>query len=732
VATLPTTNLTANWDASVMTGNVYASMVGDVPTGSVSDGGSVGAWKSTVNTAHLWVPNDSVTVFQPPTITWEQDTVLFQPSIKFVAGTMRAALASGGGVAGSLATSDFMTNSGKTLAVSFLIDSAALLANSATGYLNSFLVGNAKNEFFGIYLRNNGGTLTLYAYNWDGSADLLSTTLSFDTPYVAIVRHTGGTFYLTVLTVGGSVVVDTSTASGNTTNIASAWRMSDSNAAGTEQFEGRIGQISTYSAGLTGTDFDDLKDYYADKWLANTTTLESGTFIVTGTDITSLEFDGGLQILIDGVDKTAQARQRGVRLHYSLSGAWTADFIVRDTDSTASAYRPDLDESVLITYHGQLIHKGNIVTVRDAPLAKTDSGVATFVLSKMNRVSTDQVIVTDEYAAGQTQKAIVTSIFNEYLAPNFTGIVLDPTMLDGPTITETLTFDAARLQDVWNRITTITGWPIRLTPNDVLESFEPGTKTASYALTAANGLAEYVGTGGVRPVVTWEKTRGTLANRITMRYGEGVRQKTDAFTGDGTTTAFTLTYPLYGYIPYTADGAIGYAVVNVSWGTTEALGGLDSGLAWIYNPDEQTITRTSGAPTNGATFSILYDVQFPQTVTVSDQTSIDAVGLFHRTAPDAPDVFDIDEATALAEGYLRSSESPKIVTIHTRQYPMPFPGDVINLAFADRTIADDDYLISQIEGHDYVSDELAFKLTCVEGTEARRTWTELLQARLGV
>jgi hypothetical protein len=68
---------------------------------------------------------------------------------------------------------------------------------------------------------------------------------------------------------------------------------------------------------------------------------------------------------------------------------------------------------------------------------------------------------------------------------------------------------------------------------------------------------------------------------------------------------------------------------------------------------------------------------------------------------------------------------------------MPLPGDVVNLDYPDRLIPDDDYLIIKVEATDYIFDgttqqpKFEFVLTCVEGTEVRRSWTDTLKSLIG-
>jgi hypothetical protein len=461
--------------------------------------------------------------------------------------------------------------------------------------------------------------------------------------------------------------------------------------------------------------------------------LDPGAYTLTGSDMTSLGVETGLRVFISNVDKSSLVRQGGLRLNYALGSNWTADFPVQDTDSTASAYRPDLDEEVLTTYFGQRIHKGHIVTIRNGPLAASSVGAMTQVLSKANRISTDQIEVTAEYEAGQTVDVIVTDLFDTYIAPNFTGYVLDPAMLTGPVISETVTFEATRLQEAFNRLTDLTGWIIRLTPDDVFECFEPGTKSAAFALTAANGLAELVGSGSVRPVVTWEKSRSTFVNRVNLKYGSGTASVTETIPANGTDYSFDLAYE------YVSD----FETVDND-GTPEIATrqgiGFDLAVQWLFYPpaalgDPWTLRReTTGVadPPAAGTITVTYVAQFPEIVTVEDAVSIAAVGLFERTFT-APTVFDADEAAELAAGHLRvNSSAPKIITVNTLQYPMPLPGDVINLDYPDLLIDDEDYLITQVSAYDYNPDALAFTFTCVEGTEIKRNWTDLLRSALGV
>ncbi len=301
---LPLTDLTAQWDASSAT-DIYAGLDGsNLPTGAVAAGDDVGAWVSTVTTSHLWRPNTNVAVFNPPDITWEQDAALALPSIKITAGTMEPVVA---GTLSDLQTDDFCTVSAKTVAFSFMLETGSLLTNNATVYLNTVLLGNPKNNYWGTFLRNDSGTLKLYAYNWDGGADSVNVTIALDTRYVVVVTHDGSTLSLTLMSESLGVVSENTqtTSSGNTTDIAVVWRLADSNAGGTEQAAIRIGEIATYNAALTGGELVALKSYM-ERWFFGDAPVQIKGSSIFGTDGTLTSTRTHL-LNLDDVPRTVHA-----------------------------------------------------------------------------------------------------------------------------------------------------------------------------------------------------------------------------------------------------------------------------------------------------------------------------------------------------------------------------------------------------------------------------------------
>ena len=428
----------------------------------------------------------------------------------------------------------------------------------------------------------------------------------------------------------------------------------------------------------------------------------------------------GLQVLIADVDQTAKVRtsaaRKTLRLNLSLGSQWSADFPVIDTDSTASAYRPQIDDAVLIRKDGQRVFKGTIVQVRDEPLGGTQMGVLTSVSAKAGNPITHQVQVNEQFPAGQTLHDVVASLVSTYLT-SF-GIILDPAMATGPTL-EVITFDRVLMAEALNYLQSLTGWLWRLTPDDVLEMFAAGTKTALFDFDATTTYGP----------VTWEQGRAVYVNRVHLRFGgTSSVTKTWSVVGDGSTDTWELEY----LGAQTSDGhLLGGFVTDSDLASDLPVGVLitDPSAFWDFSPSTNEMVRVFGDLPNLDTATMEYATQFPQVVTVEDAGEIAANGVWEATF-DAPDIFDTDEALAFAEGLLRRHvETPKKATV-TAWDGFELPGTSIVMDFPDRLV-EGDYLITQVSCQDILNGELECTYTCLEGTEAQRSWTDALKAALG-
>jgi hypothetical protein len=275
---MPSRNLKIRLDAS-LSRNVFSGFGpgGAMPnaatfelTGSVASGGQISAWGSGVH-RHALIPNTSGSLKNPPDITWENDTVLTNPSIRFDDGTAEILLA---GTSGSANHNDFLSLNDFTFYLSFLILSTANLLDNATVYLNAAFWGQPQNNYWGLFLRFTGGQLRLYIYNWDGNADNDYIVLSANVKYVVKVKHSGTSMTMDVWQdPGGATLTGTKTITTGTTGNNSVWtNINQSDSTGTIQVRHRAGEMLGYGDDLSGQEETDTDTGMKNKWLGGANT----------------------------------------------------------------------------------------------------------------------------------------------------------------------------------------------------------------------------------------------------------------------------------------------------------------------------------------------------------------------------------------------------------------------------------------------------------------------------
>ncbi len=189
------------------------------------------------------------------------------------------------------------------------------------------------------------------------------------------------------------------------------------------------------------------------------------------------------------------------------------------------------------------------------------------------------------------------------------GVTLDGGQVTGPTL-PAASYSADRyLVDVLNETVSLasgtgsTSWVWNVDYTKVLSGVEIDTGNP-----APFNIAD--GDGTVVGDITVEQPRpSNYGNYIVVLGGSGTHDVADAFTGDGVTSSFLLTYTLalaYGYV--TVDGVLETLAVQ---GT-----GFDAAATWLYYTSDNTIRRvvTAGPPGIGAAISITYAGQFPKRV----------------------------------------------------------------------------------------------------------------------
>lgn len=132
---------------------------------------------------------------------------------------------------------DFVNADAAYIVVSFIAD--AFTANTTTPALNDVVLCD-DGLFAGVTVRNTGGGL-VYSYNWDGTYDAGSTTITTATAYVVELRHTGGSIFNRV-----NAGTESSALSGNTTSLTGVMRLGGD---GTSlSFDGKIFELAMFDA----------------------------------------------------------------------------------------------------------------------------------------------------------------------------------------------------------------------------------------------------------------------------------------------------------------------------------------------------------------------------------------------------------------------------------------------------------------------------------------------------
>jgi hypothetical protein len=371
----------------------------------------------------------------------------------------------------------------------------------------------------------------------------------------------------------------------------------------------------------------------------------------------------------------------------TLNGRATLECAI---DSLDGSYRPALDAEVILTEDGTRIF-GGLIT-RPAESGFGGSSGASAITTRISAVDFNALadrrhVIAGGFPPGFTLKAALTSLVG-YLTAY--GVALHAGQVTGPTL-PLLIYDVKSLTASFDELSAITGYVWRIDFEKKLRMFAPGSEAAPFNI--AQGAS-----GNAIGDVTVEPTRTEYANQIILLAGTGEHDVEDVIgTGDGSTTTFSLNYPLV--------SSRGYVTVN---GVNETLG---TGATWTYDATTNTATRTP-APAAGHAIVMPYTAQFP--IRVQSPTSPPATPWEKLIT--APDVFVKATAQALADGYLaRATAAPKIVTYLTRGLGL-HPGQTQTIASSRRNIASGTYLIRDVKTSSGAGNVLDRHVTAIQGT----------------
>lgn len=420
-----------------------------------------------------------------------------------------------------------------------------------------------------------------------------------------------------------------------------------------------------------------------------------------------------LALFIDGFDVSSLFQKHTADLDYTLGANGTFHGTI--VDDTGGGYSPAVGQSVELVNGGITVFYGPILTTEIALLETAASGIiTTFDAVDEWSSATGRVVSARTYTA-QTLKAIVTDLMG---LMTIYGLIVDPLMDDGPTVTVTL--DVQTVGEAFEALSDLTGWEYRARPDGVVEWFDVGALVPAFTLTDADARA------GIRI----RETRDRHINRYWVIYGSlTVVPKSETFVGNGSTSSWLMTYPVLS----STDGLV--------WenGSPQPLGvyGVDPTAYTMQTtlvggtPVQSILHRTSNAPT-GMTIAVNSQVQFPQITYAEDGPDVAAFkpreGIERKT-----EIFDAAQAYAYAAAVVRKGvDKPREMTIETA-VEFALPGDVVRLELSGFPVSSD-WLItaarsSEVDEGDAGS--LLFRYDCIEGPEAKASWIEFWRKSAG-
>lgn len=417
-----------------------------------------------------------------------------------------------------------------------------------------------------------------------------------------------------------------------------------------------------------------------------------------------------LVLTIAGVEKTLKARS--LRISSTANGRTTANFTVLSTDGT---YRPALDADVQLVLDGVTIFGGIIGHPAERGLL---DGASNAIATEISAYDYNQyaerrfVLEGGGFPAGYTLSQCVNSLAG-YLTPF--GVTVDAGQVTGPTFDGEQIYEFQQVSEIFNALATLTGkygdpYVWRIDNNKKLRMFQPSTNPAPFDITTANLKA--IGD------VTVELSREKYANRVVLKVAPSTQtNRVEAFTGDGSTAAFSLQY---------TPTRTGVVVVD---GVSETLTSPDyPGTAtWTLDPATNEITRTS-APAVGAVISMTFDGTYSATATAEDAGEIATYGPWEKiiTVESVPSDTTAQE---IVDGYLAQA----LVTPKTIKYRTLGAG----LAAAQSqtiTIAKRNLSVSGIINEVNTTDDgrrLSYDVTVLTGTTVQGGWRDPIKVWSG-
>lgn len=322
-----------------------------------------------------------------------------------------------------------------------------------------------------------------------------------------------------------------------------------------------------------------------------------------------------LTITIGGVDQTARLMNARLDVEKRFASEQCRLRIIDRDDDTATAYRPEPDDTIRILHNSDLLFGGLVVRVTDER-AVDDTGTVTVVEAHDWTFLTDQAYLMPQRIASQGALELFDTLIDTYLgAKSVTNISSSTT--GGPVLPEIMidTPDTP-LRVVLDRITQECGWPWRINGDKQAALVEPGTLPGPVTLDPLTVL----------PGWTWEQESVANANRVCFRTevpdaGPGPWEHVETRTADGVQTVFpvnVLPTELTGAVQTAGSAAASSLAVERLPASAKVRIGARFRIAKhtrLYEVSGDVTTNGSGQVTVGLVVGLEADVEVGDAVT---------------------------------------------------------------------------------------------------------------------
>lgn len=364
--------------------------------------------------------------------------------------------------------------------------------------------------------------------------------------------------------------------------------------------------------------------------------------------------------LVGGVDKTSSLHLLSeISIERQLNERAQARF------TTKPGYVPTrFDTSALYDTDGTTLLFGGVILRRGSDPFKQKGGTEPyFAPIECGDYFTyfDWAYISLTYSSSVTLKTVLTDLVAAL--PASYSITLDAAQVTGPTLTA-FEWNRKRASDAVRELSDRTGYVSLLSPAKALKMFVPGTDAAPYALTDAAPHCRTVG---------WADSDRVPANKVTVIAGpSAVASTTKTWVQAGGATSWVTDIPA-------AIGAPppGYVTVNGIFRT------VGPGASYTWDDTTSTLTLgTDPTPTNGWSIVLVYNAQFP--FTVSATSGATPVIEFQQ---EYPDVVEYAQAQEIAAGLLAQlNQQPREIVVESLDSGWA-PGQALSVALTARFTA---------------------------------------------